>query len=65
MSFIEVAFGREHLRRPEVGAQDRGDHLLHRGLAVGPADRDERDIEARAPLSAARRFSEVLVSATK
>ena len=40
------------------GAQDRGDHLRHRGLAVAAGDRDQRQVEAararRRPAAAAR-----------
>ena len=34
-----------------VRAQDRRDHLLHRGLAVAAGDRDERQAKARAPVA--------------
>ena len=34
---------------PGAGAQDRGDHLRHRGLAVAAGDGDQRQREARAP----------------
>ena len=33
----------------EPGAQDRRDHLRHRGLAVAAGHRDQRQVEARAP----------------
>ena len=47
---VEIALGREHLRVAEVRAQDRRDHLLHRGLAVGAGDRDRAECRSDAPV---------------
>jgi hypothetical protein len=52
---VEVARGRQHGEfgvvavGPGLGAQDRGGHLLHRGLAVAAGDADQRDVETGAP----------------
>src|SRR5256885_13191735 len=47
---VEIALGRERARLAEMLAQDRRDHFLHRGLAVGADDRYQRDVEAHAPM---------------
>jgi len=47
---VEISLGRERVRLPEVRPQDRRDHFPDRGLAVRAADRDERDVEATAPV---------------
>jgi hypothetical protein len=48
---VEVALGgqRSITRPTHVGAQDAGDHLRDRGLAVGAGDGDQRDAVLAAP----------------
>ena len=47
---VEVALGRKRVRLAEMLAQDRGDHLLDRGLAIGADDCHHRNVEALAPM---------------
>ena len=47
---VEVALGRERVRLAEMLAQDRRDHLLDRGLAVGAGDGNERNVEMPTPI---------------
>ena len=53
---VQVAGGGQYRRFAGVLAQDRGDHFLHRGLAVRAGDGDEDGRKARAP--AARELAE-------
>ena len=47
---VEVAFGGEHVVGTEGLAQDRREHLLHRGLAVAAHHHGERHLELRPPV---------------
>jgi hypothetical protein len=47
---VEVALGSEHrIGRASFHLQDRGEHFLHRGLAVAAGDGDDRNRETAAP----------------
>ncbi len=47
---VEVAARREHRVVAVMHAQDRGDHLLHGGLAVAAHHDDHRQVEAATPV---------------
>ena len=46
---VEITAGRKIVLLTECGAQDRGDHLFDRSLAIATGDTDHRNVEAPAP----------------
>jgi hypothetical protein len=46
---VEISGCGQHLPFTDIGAQDRGGHFLHRGLAIAADDADDRQHEALAP----------------